>query len=404
MENGTMISLEEAAAILVSHVKERRECEEIELEAALGRCAAQDLYAKVSQPPFARSPLDGYAVRAEDTKGASRENPVFLHIIDKIYAGEQSSCIVGRMEAVRLMTGSPIPKGADLVIRQEHVQCQGTQAVITREGKPFTNYCYVGEDFHQGDCLIQAGEQMDAIRIGIAAGMGYDKIPVKMVPKVTVLATGNELQEPGSELKPGRIYDTNRYVVSSRLRELGMQVAACKKVEDETTKIAGAVKEGIHTSDLIITTGGVSVGEKDLMPDVMEALGARILFHGVRVKPGSPVLAAYLNGKVILCLSGNPFGALVHLELLARPLLAKMSGDARLVLKEKKGRMVSPFPKKSPGRRMVRAVYEEGEVTVPDGLHASGVLGTMVGCNCLIDIEAGNPGLKKGDIVCVRMI
>lgn len=402
--NREMISLEEAVTRLTSEVKMMSGQVMVPLSEALGRCAAQDLCALVSQPPFSRSPLDGYAVRAEDTSGACEENPVWLNVIDKIYAGEESSRKVGQMETVRLMTGSPIPEGADTVIRQEDVIDAGEKIGITGQAKAYENYCRTGEDFKEGECLIRTGERMDAIRIGIAASMGYEKIPVNRIPKAAVLATGNEIQKPGSPLLPGKIYDTNLYTVSQRLRELGVNPVMVQQVPDEKRALLQAVAEAAEKAEIVITTGGVSVGEKDLMPEVMEALGAKILFHGVRVKPGSPVLAAVYDEKPVVCLSGNPFGALVHLELVVRPVLAEMTGDTGFLLPGKRGEMLCSFQKKSPGRRMVRAVYEDGYVTLPEGLHASGVLSSMIGCNCLIDIEAGNQGLEKGDIVCVKML
>ena len=335
---------------------------------------------------------------------ACEENPVWLNVIDKIYAGEESPRKVGQMETVRLMTGSPIPEGADTVIRQEDVIDAGEKIGITGQTKAYENYCRTGEDFKEGECLIRTGERMDAIRIGIAASMGYEKIPVKKIPKAAVLATGNEIQKPGSPLLPGKIYDTNLYTVSQRLRELGVNPVMVQQVPDEKRALLQAVAEAAEKAEIVITTGGVSVGEKDLMPEVMEELGAKILFHGVRVKPGSPVLSAIYREVPVICLSGNPFGALVHLELVVRPVLAEMTGDTGFLLTGKRGEMLCSFQKKSPGRRMVRAVYEDGYVTLPEGLHASGVLSSMIGCNCLIDIEAGNPGLEKGDIVCVKML
>lgn len=399
-----MISLEEAIVRLKTYVKTMDMQEEVSLPEALGRYAAQDLCALVSQPPFPKSPLDGYAIRAEDTAGSSRKNPVWLKVVDKIYAGEESKHKVGSMEAVRLMTGSPVPEGADTVIRQEDVICMDGKVRITECAKPYENYCHVGEDFQAGDCLIRAGERLDAIRIGSAASMGYAYIPVRRLKRAAVFVTGSELQEPGSGLLPGKIYDANLYAVSLRLKELGVIPVMMRRVPDEKKELAKAMAEAIKMADIVITTGGVSVGEKDLMPEVLKELGAKTLFHGVGVKPGSPVLSAVLDDKIVLCLSGNPFGALVHLELLVRPVLAEMTGDSGFLLTDRRGEMRCDFQKKSPGRRMVRAVYEDGYVTLPSGLHASGVLSSMIGCNCLIDIEAGNQGLKKGDLVCVKML
>lgn len=403
-KRGTMISLENAVEILEKYTRELKIEESVTLECALFRYAAMDLCAGISQPPFPKSPLDGYAVRAEDTTEASVENPVYFTVTDKIYAGQESEDTVGPMETVRLMTGAPIPAGADAVIRQEEVEEAEGKAVLRKRMSPYENYCHAGEDFKKGECLIQEGERLDAVRIGLAASMGFGKIPVKKMPRTAVISTGSELEEPGEKLRPGKIYDSNLYTIGARIRELGVSEISLRRAEDEEKSIDEVLKDELKHSDLIITTGGVSVGEKDLMPEILEKMGAFILFHGVSVKPGSPVLAAYLQGKIILCLSGNPFGALVHLELLARPVLAKMTGIPELKVSEKTGTMVSEFDKKSDERRMIRAVYQDGKVTLPCGLHASGVLSSMKGCSCLIDIKAGSKGLKKGDVVCLKML
>lgn len=365
----------------------------------IGRILAEDLTAPMDQPPFSRSPIDGYAVRAADTKGASRDNPSVLMVAGQVMAGEYPKMAAAPGTAIRIMTGAPIPSGADCTVRQEDTDYGEDRVCIYREHKIHDNVCDQGEDYREGDCLLKKGEKLDAVSIGIAASMGYDKVPVFEKPKIALFTTGDEVVPPGVQLKPGKIYNSNLYVAGCRLRELANQPVQTGAVKDSPEDMAWRLKEAGTFADLIITTGGVSVGKKDIMHDALRELGAERLFWKINCKPGSPVIGSVFHKTIIISLSGNPFGAIANLELLVRPVLAKMSQDNTLCPRPVQAVMAGEYKKASPGRRFLRAVYENGRVTLPEGLHSSGVLGSMKGCNCFIDIEAGSRGLKKGDQV-----
>lgn len=369
-----------------------------------GRILAGDLYSPIDQPPFHRSPIDGYAVRAGDTKGASKETPVSLRVIDQVMAGECSEKEITAGTAVRIMTGAPIPKGADSTIRQEDTNCGEDTVELYKNLKPHENICDRGEDYKKGDCLLKKGDKLDWISIGIAAGMGYETIPVYQKPRIALYTTGDEVILPGNTLGPGKIYNSNLYMAGCRLMELGNRPYDIGTAEDSPLEMKNKLKEACETADLVITTGGVSVGKKDIMHDALSLLGAKRLFWKINSKPGSPVIGSVYENTIIISLSGNPFGAAANLELLVRPVIAEMSGDKSLRPQAVTAVMADDFKKASTGRRFIRAILNQGQVTLPRGLHSSGVLGSMKGCNCFIDIEAGNQGLKKGDLVHVLLL
>lgn len=398
------ISLEEALKILKQHIERISDTREEGLLEAVGCRAAQDLYSEIDQPPFPRSPLDGYAVRSDDTRGASPENPAVLKSVDEVLAGGHSSRKIRPKEAARIMTGAPIPDGADAVIRQEDTD-YGEEAVqVYRQVKAYDNYCFRGEDYKAGACLVNRGERMDAVNTALAASMGYDRITVFREPRIAILATGDELRMPGEELKEGQIYASNQYLLAGRLKELGITQLTVRKVPDAPARAAACIRELAGSHDLIITSGGVSVGKKDIMHEVAKELGCGKLFWRIRFKPGSPAMAFMYENICVICLSGNPFGAGAGMELLVRPILSYLTGDKGFLAKEESAVMAEDFPKPSKMRRFLRAVLEGGEVRLSKGLASSGVLSTLKDCNCMIDIPAGSPGLKKGEKVCVRIL
>lgn len=376
----------------------------VSLFQAIGRILAEDLCAPIDQPPFARSPIDGYAVQAADIGDASGEHPVSLQVIDQVLAGEYPTGEVTSGTAVRIMTGAPIPPGADCTIRQEDTDYGEETVRIFKSAAVHDNICDRGEDYKRGTCLLRQGEKLDAIGIGIAASMGYLQIPVYKKPRIALITTGDEVVLPGIPLEPGKIYNSNLYVVGSRLMELGNEPCLIQAVGDSAEEMKAALEAASREAELIITTGGVSVGKKDIMHDALKLLGAERLFWKIDSKPGSPVIGSVFGSTIIISLSGNPFGAIANLELMVRPVVAEISGDDSWKPKRITAVMEDAFKKASPGRRFIRAVCCQGKVTLPQGLHSSGVLGSMKGCNCFIDIEAGNRGLKPGDEVTIILL
>ena len=356
-----------------------------------GRILSQNIYSPIDQPPFNRSPLDGYALRSEDTVGASKASPVKLKVTEIIYAGTVPKHTVEKGQAARIMTGSPLPEGANCVLRQEDTDCGLTHVKIYSQLRRSYNVIIRGEDFKAGDLLLAEGTKLGAESLAIAALAGITQLPVYNLPSVRVISTGDELCRPGIPLTQGKIYDSNSVYITSRLKQLGIPVISAEIVGDEIDKLKDSLSA---KCDLTITTGGVSVGEKDLVPQSLQELGAEIIFHKIDVKPGSPALFAILNGRPVLSLSGNPFAAAATFELLARPILSVLCKDNSLNPTGVDAILQTPF-EKSGGRRFLRGFYKNGIVNLPSG-HSSGQFHSMLGCKCLAEIKHGPvyPGTK----------
>ncbi|MCI6060959.1 MAG: molybdopterin molybdotransferase MoeA [Dorea sp.] len=398
------LMLEEALELILSRGKKIDECEEIALWDVVGRVLAEDVVAQRNQPPFPRSPLDGYAVRSSDIKGASREYPVTLTVIAEVDAGHVVQEMVGEGEAIRIMTGAPIPDGADCIIGQEDTDYGESRVNVYEEVEAWQNYCFEGEDYRAGTILLKKGTVLGSAEAGILASLGLTRVCVYRRPRIAVITTGDEILLPGEELLPGKIYDSNLYALVTRLRSWGVEISAKMRVEDDAKKVAELVKKVMTDADLVVTTGGVSVGKKDIMHEVLKILNCEKLFWRIAVKPGMPTLCASCQGKLLVCLSGNPYGAVANLELLIRPLLAEMTGREDLKIQRRRAVCENTFPKKSMVTRYVRAHYSDGKVRIASGSNASGILSSMCGCNCLIVIPAGTERIEKDDEVEVILL
>lgn len=398
------LMLEEALELILSRGKKIDECEEIALWDVVGRVLAEDVVAQRNQPPFPRSPLDGYAVRSSDIKGASREYPVTLTVIAEVDAGHVVQEMVGEGEAIRIMTGAPIPDGADCIIGQEDTDYGESRVNVYEEVEAWQNYCFEGEDYRAGTILLKKGTVLGSAEAGILASLGLTRVSVYRRPRIAVITTGDEILLPGEELLPGKIYDSNLYALVTRLRSWGVEISAKMRVEDDAQKVAELVKKVMTDADLVVTTGGVSVGKKDIMHEVLKILNCEKLFWRIAVKPGMPTLCASCQGKLLVCLSGNPYGAVANLELLIRPLLAEMTGREDLKIQRRRAVCENTFPKKSMVTRYVRAHYSDGKVRIASGSNASGILSSMCGCNCLIVIPAGTERIEKDDEVEVILL
>lgn len=391
------ISLEQALNILMDHVTHEK-TERKTLEDCLGLVLSEDVYALLDMPPFSRSAQDGYALCSKDSIGATGENPVKLKVTGKIYAGDHLDVQVRPGEAVRIMTGAMVPAGADCVLRQEDTD-EGEDVVqIYKEVEPSCSICFKGEEYKKGHTLLHAGTKIDAAALAVASGNGIMELPVYRRVKAAVVSSGSEVVEPGTPLTPGKIYNTNTVYMKARLHQLGAQVMMSRTVGDELEIMEEALKEAANQAELVITTGGVSVGQKDLTEEALLSIGAEILFHGIAIKPGMPTLAAEKDGVLFIGLSGNPFSAAIPFEMFVREILSLKMGDPDLKLRRETLTAVTGFSKNSRRRRFLRGKAEGKEVWLPDQ-QANGQMRSMVGCNCLIEIPAGSGPVKAGDKV-----
>ena len=401
MEN---VSVEQAVELILEQTKVLEEVEYVSLLESQGRILAEDMMSEFDNPPFDRSPIDGYACKAEDIAGASRENPVILKVLEEIDAGQYSEVEVKNGEAVRIMTGAAIPAGCNCCLRQESTD-YGEDHVAVYEGvAPWMNYCYKGEDFKKDTKMVEKGTKLGYVELAILASMGCAEVPVYRMPRIALLTTGDEVTTPGKELLPGKIYNSNQTMLAARMHEFGIRPVIIETVKDEPDVMAERLKEIAPQIDIVITTGGVSVGKKDIMHGALPMIGAERIFWRVMLKPGTPTIFSVYEGVPIVSLSGNPFGAMANFELLVRPMLAKMMKDSSIAPVRMQSEMADPFPKASRGRRFIRGIWKEGSVHMPSGLHSSGVLSSLQGCNCMVDIKPGTDKLTPGDKVEIVLI
>lgn len=399
------IALEEALEILNKNTKALKS-EVVSIKDSLKRVLYGDVKSKINNPPFNKSVFDGYAFKSEDSKGTSKENPIELKIVDEIFAGMWPEIEIKHGEAIRIMTGAPIPVGADCVLKQEETERHGDLVKIFKEMKSYENISFMGEDIKIGETLIKKGKRLDYADLGIMASSGISEVIVYKKPRVSIISTGDEVCDINSTLKPGKIYDSNLYSLSARIEELGYNVLSMEHVGDNILKIGEAIEKAFEKSDIVFTTGGASVGEKDLMQKVSESIGFEKLFWKIKIKPGSAVVCSKKEEKILISLSGNPNAALTTFELLGKSVLKKLEGEEENInIKREKGVLMDSFNKKSPQRRFLRGnvIYDEkgAKVYITQIKSGNGILSSLLNANCLIEIEKGNEGLNRGEVVSI---
>ncbi|MDO5780575.1 MAG: molybdopterin molybdotransferase MoeA [Clostridium sp.] len=394
----SFISLEEAINILNDNV-EHLDVEEVNLIDGIKRVLATDIYSTIDNPPFDKSAMDGYAVIAEDSKVKEK-----IKVIDKVFAGNLCDSIVTSKTAVRIMTGAPIPSGANAVIKQEDVTLRDDNYIILNNSvKENENICFKGEDIKRGTLLVKKGKKLDYADIGIIASSGIEKIKVYKLPKIALISTGDEVIDIDNTLTPGKIFNSNKYSIISRIKELGYDIKYTTHVKDCESNIEEYIKKFSNDMDLIITTGGVSVGEKDLLNESIDNINGKKLFWKVKIKPGSAVLCSKINNALVVSLSGNPTAALTAFELFIKTSLEKMCGYDKVEVKREKAILGDNFSKKSPQRRFIRAraVIEEGKqiVYITQIKSGNGILSSNLNSNCMIEVQGGSEGLNIGERV-----
>lgn len=397
----TGITVEEGVRLLCREAPLPQE-ESVPLPDCDGRVLARDLLAPESVPPFARSPYDGYALRAADTVPASEQTPVTLSILEEVPAGHAPRFAVGPGQATKILTGAPIPEGADLVVMYEETTFTDQQVTLTRSYPSGKNVVPVGEDILEGQLVAKKGTLLSPATLGLLAGLGFTQLPVYRRPVVGLISTGDELVGLGEALTPGKIRNSSVYALKAYLERLGAQVQLHGIVGDDAGAIAQRVQQAAASADLVITTGGVSVGDYDLVGQAMQQLDARVLFWKVKMKPGSALLASCYQGKPVLSLSGNPASAAVSFFLLGITLLRTMAGRTDIQLPQVQVRLKEAFPKASPGRRLI-----PGQLEIQDGQavlalmpkQGNGMLAPLFGCDLLGEIPAGSPALPAGSVL-----
>jgi molybdenum cofactor synthesis domain-containing protein len=314
------ISLEEARVRLAAGVRPIERTERVSLADAPGRVAAADIASPIAVPPFSRSAMDGYAVLASDTTAATRERPVRLRVADRVYTGQASSTRVVSGSCVEIATGAPLPEGADAVVMVEETTPAGENLVnITAAAAAGQNIGRRGADISPGDAVVRRGDFLNPSRVGAAAAIGCATLEVFARPRVAILSTGNEVVDPGTALGVGQIYDVNRFTLGAVVRANGGQDEAHRPAHDTMDALLRAL-DACAGADLMIFSGGSSVGERDLVVDLVAARG-EMIFHGIAVKPGKPTAFATVDGVPFFGMPGNPTSCLSNAYILLVPFL-----------------------------------------------------------------------------------
>ncbi|MGD8544140.1 MAG: molybdopterin molybdotransferase MoeA [Candidatus Bathyarchaeota archaeon] len=395
-----LAGVDEALAIFLKQLKpEKPKAIKIPVQTALKRVLAENFIAETDLPPFDRSAVDGYAVRAEDTFEASQFNPKILKIT--------KSDKIGEKEARPIWTGNPLPKGADAAIMLEHTKKLNDKIETWIPVTPGKNVSKKGEDVRKGEVAVKAGTRLHPHHLGLLAALGATHVNVTEKPRVAILSTGNELVELGQKPKPGQIVGVNHLILSGMCLELGAEPLDMGIVRDDPKKIREKFEEGIKKADVMITTGGTSVGYADLVPKTVNQIGSPgVVVHGIAIRPGMPTALAVLYGKPVFILSGNPVAAMIGFEVFARPVLLKLLGvesEPRPVVKAKITRRVAA----ALGRRVFLRVhvFEEDDKLLADPVRikGSGVLTTMTRANGYVIIPESREGLEKNELVTVHL-
>ena len=372
----------------------------VPLHEALNRVLAEDIIAEEDIPRFDRSAVDGYAVKAEDTFEASQFKPKILRIVDEDR--------VGGKQAKKVWTGNPIPKGANAVVMLENATRIDDKIEIWTSVTPSENISKKGEDIEKGEVAVKAGTRLKPQHLGLIAALGIDEIKVVEKPKIAILATGNELAERGGKRGKEQIFESNRLVLSASCRELGAEPVDLGIAKDDIEEIVEKIKKGFDKADIIITTGGTSVGVSDLVPEAVNRVGKPgIIVHGIAMRPAMPTALAVVDGKPIIILSGNPVAAMIGFEVFVRPLICRMLGlkkeERRLMVKAKIMKRVSTVLGRKTFVR-VRVLQRFGEFFAePISARGSGIISTMTEANGYVVVPENREGLEKGETVSVYL-
>ncbi|MGH9039650.1 MAG: molybdopterin molybdotransferase MoeA [Acidimicrobiia bacterium] len=400
-----MIPLDEAQAWILESV-ELLPAVEVPLEEALGRATATSLSAAWNVPPFANTGMDGYAVRAADTAGASPESPARLVIVGELPAGQAPTTPVAAGEAIRIMTGAPIPEGADGIIMVEETAMDGDAVLVHREVRPGDHIRPAGGDVQEGTVAFPVRTVLSPAHLGVVASLGHARVRVIRRPRVAVMSTGDELTPPGEPLGPGRITDSNRPMLTALVAQAGCEVVDLGIAVDDEAVITERLEHAVTTCDALVTSGGVSMGEYDMVKKVLDGMGV-LHWWQVAIKPAKPLAFGFVGGKPVFGLPGNPVSSHVSFELFARPALLQMMGHPYRFRPMVEAIAQNDMLRHTDGKlhlNRVRVRREEGHLfAIGTGVQASNVLSAMALANGLALIPDGE-GVAAGAKVEVMLL
>ena len=384
----------EAARLLAAQVQPVS-MEYVPLTASLGRVLGETVRAESDVPPFDRSPFDGYAFRGEDSQDATPEHPVTLRILEEIPAGSVGKKRVVRGTAAKILTGAPIPLGADCVCKFEDTEFTETSVTLHKPYRSGSNIVLRGEDLTAGDVVAEQGMVIDSVLMGTLATQNLAEPKVYRRPLAGIVTTGSELCGVGEALTGGKIVNSTRYTFQGVLQNTGCP-------GDTVEEITTAFSQAAEACDVMITTGGVSVGDYDLTPDALQAAGGTVLMQNMQLKPGGKCCFGTIGKTLVCCLSGNPASSMTAFYAAVLPAIRKLCGRRNWALEQIPVTLLEDFPKKSPKPRLLRGKLELSGGVVGmhiNGEQGNGILHTMVGCNVLALVPPGSGPLPKGTVL-----
>ena len=400
MSNEDLLNPDAALAIILESVNQVG-VERANLRQALGRTLAEDIRAQQDLPPFANSAMDGYAVVASDTRGASRQSPCRLRVLAEQPAGKIVTAAVIPGSAVRIMTGAALPAGADAVVIVESTEAKDGFVLIYDEAAPGANVRPAGGDVIQGQLVLKAGTRIGPAEMGMLAALGRQEVDVFRKPRVAIITTGDEIVDVSQPLAPGQIRDANHYSLVGQVVAVGADPAMVRRVADEREELAAVLLAAAESGDAIVTSGGVSVGAFDFVKETLGRLG-EVRFWRIAMKPGKPLAFGFIAGKPLFGLPGNPVSSMVTFDLFVRPALLRMAG-----VKDVRPSMVTGVCSEAvahkPGRRefvRAQAAWSDGRyLATPTGPQGSGRLSSMLNANCYLVIPEGRSDVAAGETV-----
>lgn len=387
-----LIPLSEALAIVKENQK-IMETEIINLEDSYLRVLAKDIYSLHDSPSFDKSAMDGYAVKAEDTFGASLNVIKNLKIIDQIGAGDFSTKEVGEGEAIKIATGAPIPKGSNAVLMEEYTVSDGDDLEIHSQVTPSENVAFCGEDIKKGDKVVESSFMIRPQEMGLIASAGFDKIEVYKKPKVKLIITGNELVEPSPKLKKAQTINSNKYTISAMIKSAGADFEI-GHAHDNFGEVKETISNGAKDYDMVITTGGTAISKGDVVVDVVDDIG-EVLIHGVALRPGKPVGFGIVHNTPVFMLSGYPVAAMGQFDALVRQYLFKMQNIDYAPKTEKRIASLKIFS--NLGRTDYVRTFSNDKNTKSILNRGSGIIRSMVEANSYVIIDENQEGVAKGD-------
>ena len=400
-----MISVEKALKTILANF-EPLGLEKINILEARGRIIGEDIFSPRNIPSADNSAMDGYAVRYTEAKGTTKDKPLKLKIIEDIPAGKIALKKINNGEAARIMTGAVIPEGADSVIRQEDTLRDGRTVIIYVSAEKGENIRFAGEDMRKGELVVKKRSPLRPAHIGMLASLGKASVNVYQRPRVAIMSTGDELVDIKTNPGPGKIVNSNSYSLAAQVLECGAMPIMLGIAKDKKTDLQKKFKSALD-ADVIISSGGVSVGDFDFVKNVMGEIGNAMHFWQVAMRPGKPLAFGAIEGVPLFGLPGNPVSAMVSFEQFVRPSLLKMQGHKRIFRQTIKAVCADEIQKKSGFRHFIRAIVKKEKdkyVTTTTGDQGSGILKSMVNANGLIVMGKNETRIKKGTEVTVQLL